>query len=275
MISEDEIVSALQSSSFGFIGDDAALLPSEKSDSNYVVTKDLLVQDLHFRTKYFTPQDLAHKALHVNLSDLAAMGAKPLYILCGISIPDDLQDYCVKFLDYLTLACKKAEVVLIGGDTTASKARLFISITAIGSAVKNYIKTRSTAKVDDIICIAGNLGFAHTGLTALEKGFETDKKYTKSFLRPTAKTKEGIWLGKKDCITGMMDISDGLYVDLRRLCKASNKGAILNIELLKNCLESKISIKTALEGGEDYGLLFTTNPKYLFTVGKMKDIRYS
>ncbi len=258
MINEDKIIQHLQIKSCGFIGDDATVL-THINNSRYVLTKDLLTEDVHFRTRYFTPRDLAHKALHVNLSDLAAMGAEPLYILCGISVPDTLQDYASDFLNSLTISCQEASVILIGGDTTASKNHLFISITAIGHVQEGNIKHRSTAVRNDFICIVGNLGWAHLGFIALEKAFATDAKYISSFLRPKAKVKEGIWLGRQAAVTSMMDVSDGLYIDLKRLCVASNKSACVDIDLLQSVLEHEISLQVALEGGEDYGLLATIN----------------
>jgi thiamine-monophosphate kinase len=260
MISEQELIGLVQEQSEGFIGDDAAVLPSLTGEK-YVISKDLLVEEVHFRIKYFTPQDLAHKALNVNLSDLAAMGAKPLYVLCGIAIPKHLQEYARHFLKSLTLACKDAGIILIGGDTTSSKEHLFISITALGSANADEIKCRNSAKTGDVLCLAGNLGFAHSGFTAIELG--TTTKYTPYFLRPDARIKEGIWLAKQKCITSMMDSSDGLFIDLSRLCKASGKGAVLDLDKVQSCLEPEVTLQIALEGGEDYGLLFTINPDSL------------
>ena len=260
MIQEDKIIKALQATSAdGFIGDDAAVLPNVDGSNRYVISKDLLIEDVHFRTKYFTPEDLAHKSLHVNLSDIAAMGAEPLYILCGISIPSHLQDYAHRFLNSLTTMCQYVGVTLIGGDTTASKDRLFISITAIGKAPESNIKYRNGAKASELICIIGNLGFAHLGFLGLEQSIPTDTKYINSFLRPEAKIKEGIWLGKQFAVTSMMDISDGLYIDLKRLTSSSKKHAVLDIDLLQSHLNPDVSVQVALEGGEDYGLLVTVH----------------
>lgn len=256
MINENEIIHNLRSRSHHFIGDDAAVLPY-LGLSKSVITKDLLVEDVHFRTSYFSPMDLAHKALHVNLSDLAAMGAQPLYILCGIAIPNNLHSYSCDFLNHLTASCHEEGVILIGGDTTSSTDKLSISITAIG--LGEILKYRSNAKNDNIICVAGNLGWSNLGFFALENSTAIDAKYISSFLRPKAKTQEGAWLAKETNVTSMMDISDGLYVDLKRLCAASNKGAVIDLDMLSFHLEPDLSLQTLLEGGEDYGLLFTVN----------------
>jgi len=256
MINEAQLIASLQQSSNGFIGDDAAVMPARGSE-HFVITKDLLIEDIHFRTDYFKPGDLAHKALHVNLSDLAAMGAKPLYALCGISIPCNLHDYGKAFLDQLAVVCQQAGVILIGGDTTASKGQLFISMTAVGIALAANLKYRDGAKSGDLICVAGDLGFAHIGLRGLELSQSVDHRCSSQFLRPEAKTNEGIWLGGRNEVSSMMDISDGLYVDLKRLAASSKKHAVIDIELLQNDLPPTVSVQTALEGGEDYGLLIT------------------
>ncbi len=258
MISEDAIIQNLYTKSHGFIGDDSAVLP-KLGAKRYVITKDLLIEDVHFRTRYFSPGDLAHKSLHINLSDLAAMGAKPLYILCGISISDMMQQYACDFLNSLTEICAETKVILIGGDTTKSNDQLCISITAIGQVSENDIKYRNNAQSDNIICVAGNLGWAQLGFNALEKDIQINPRYIESFLRPQAKIPEGIWLGKQNSVTSMMDISDGLYIDLRRLCKSSAKGAIIDLDMLSRYQQTELSPENMLEGGEDYGLLFTIN----------------
>ena len=256
MINEDQLIASLQQSSEGFIGDDAAVMPS-RSDTHFVVTKDLLIENIHFRIDYFKPGDLAHKALHVNLSDLAAMGARPLYVLCGISIPSNLHDYGRVFLDQLTAACQKAGVILIGGDTTASKDQLFISMTAIGIAAAANLKYRTGAGSGDLICVVGDLGVASLGFKGLEYSQCVGQECINQFLRPKARVKEGIWLGEQSVVSSMMDISDGLYIDLKRLVASSKKHAVLDVNLLQNHLMPEVSVQTALEGGEDYGLLVT------------------
>lgn len=264
MLDEAEIISNLKINFPQYIGDDAAVI--KKSGAlNYVITNDLLVEDVHFRLAYFDPLSLAHKALHVNLSDLAAMGAKPDFVLLGISIPDSYGTYITSFFRHFSNVCKDASVILIGGDTTKSESKLFISITAIGIAAAENIKYRSTAKDGDIICVAGNLGYAHLGLVACEQSLNNFAEYKSSFLRPNAKVNEGIWLASKQSVTSMMDLSDGLYIDLKRLCQASSVGANLDLESLApssafaaNCNSTGLDpVNVMLTGGEDYCLLVT------------------
>lgn len=258
MFSELELINEVKKFSNGYIGDDCAVI--QPSNESCVITKDLLIEDVHFRTDYFSPEDLAQKALHANLSDIASMGAQPKYILCGISIPKHRHQYAKSFLQAFSRTCHKERVLLIGGDTTSSISHLSISISAFGYCNKKKLKYRSGAQVDDYICIAGNLGYASVGLCQLEAATEVSRNiYTNSFLRPQAKIKEGCWLASQSCVHSMMDLSDGLYIDLLRLCRASNKGAHLDLDLLKSLISDEVSMKDILEGGEDYSLLFTIN----------------
>jgi thiamine-monophosphate kinase len=259
-MNEDKIIDFFKQKFPAQIGDDAAMLNDKQ-----VISKDLLVEDIHFRTRYYDAESLAHKALHVNLSDMAAMGATPKYILLGIAMPKNYNsNYIDGFIKSFAQQCLNNNVVLIGGDTTASPDKLFISVTIIGSADKPVY--RSTANVGDIIYVAGDLGHAHIGLEALERNIAGLDNYKQSFLRPNAKVQIGLEL--KDKVTAMMDISDGLYIDLQKLCKSSSVSAEIEIDNLKpnedfinacNILDLD-PISVQLMGGEDYGLLFTAKP---------------
>ena len=266
MLSEANIIARLKTDFPEYIGNDAAVIEQSGSKS-YVVTKDILVEDIHFRLSYFNPLSLAHKALHVNLSDIAAMGARPDFILLGISIPTSKQTYIENFLTNFTKLCKEMSAILIGGDITKSPDKIFISITAIGTALSTHIKYRDTAKINDLICVVGNLGAAHLGFMACEKFLAYFKDYKNAFLEPTARTQEGIWLGSQVSVTSLMDISDGLSIDLKRLCKASNVQGNIDLDRIKPseefrnvCKQLKIDpMETIVNGGEDYSLLFTVN----------------
>lgn len=269
MLSEPKLIAQLKHAFPTHIGDDAAVLPP--SSLTTLISKDILVEHKHFNTHYVDAASLAHKALHVNLSDLAAMGATPRYALLGIAIPTRLSDYAEAFITQFINACKVANVTLIGGDTTASANDLFISVTVLAEADSSHIKYRHTAKPKQAICITGPLGLAHLGLTAFEtkqNGFDIEKQ---ALLKPNAKTQEGLWLAKQNGVTSLMDVSDGLYIDLKRLCEASGVGAELHLETLpqspefKNaCAALKLDpLSVLLTGGEDYGLLFTVDNAHL------------
>ena len=268
MLSESSIINFLHNQFPEKIGDDAAILPFSETES-YVITKDLLVEDVHFRLKYQDAASLAHKALHVNLSDIAAMGAIPKYVLLGISIPQQDDHYIHQFLQSFSEQCKAANVLLIGGDTTKSPDKLFISVTAIGIALNTHIKLRSTAKPGDLICISGNIGHAHIGFTTLEGNKDGFDSFKSSFLKPKACLQEALSLGSQPSVTAMMDLSDGLYIDLQRLSEASKVAATINLDALEPsqafqsaCKQLALdSLTTQLTGGEDYSLLFTLKPE--------------
>lgn len=282
MLREADIIKKLQhattnvpSGVYG-IGDDAAFFPLSNTVS-YVISKDLLVEDTHFRLRYFDPESLSHKALHVNLSDLAAMGATPHFVLLGLSIPQHLtQDWIERFLEEFVSECQKLGIYLIGGDTTASQQSLFISVTVIGQAQNLHLKFRDGAKSGDLLCIAGHLGEAGGGLIALEReisGFEDLKARA---LRPEALIQEGIWFAERPEVTAMIDISDGLYIDLSRLCQASHVGAIVELNTLQpskvlqeGCQEMNLDpLECIFTGGEDYALLMTIGAEDYPTVAR-------
>src|SRR3989338_9343741 len=147
MITESSLIGFLKSefSDENGIGDDCAILPLDEKTS-YVVSKDLLLENVHFDLSYTKPKDLAYKALHVNLSDIAAMGAKPLFVFLGLSIPLSHQNYAKSFLKEFASICKKEDVILLGGDTTASKDGLFLSVTVIGAGPTSLLKRRNSAR---------------------------------------------------------------------------------------------------------------------------------
>lgn len=233
-----------------------------------------MIEDVHFRPSYFSANDLAHKALQVNLSDIAAMGANPLYILCGIAIPKTRLAYANQFLLKLAQHCKKATLHLIGGDTVKSSDKLCISITVIGTGQSSHLKYRKNAKAGDIIYAAGKLGHAQLGLVALETSQPNLKSFKNALLRPTAKIQEGVWLGAHTAVTSMMDLSDGLFIDLTRLCRASRVGGNIMLQEISPSTAFKHAcnalkqdpIQIMLAGGEDYGLLFTVKKQAALTI---------
>ncbi|NNM59170.1 MAG: thiamine-phosphate kinase [Legionellales bacterium] len=275
MLNELEIITHLQKKFPSHIGDDAAVI-AFSGTKRYVITNDLLVEDVHFRLRYTTPTHLAHKALHVNLSDIAAMGGQPQFVLLGMAVPLNYADNIKLFLNGFSKACKAASVILIGGDTTKSPDKLFISLTVIGVAEERKIKYRHTAKPGDWIGLVGQMGHAHIGLTALESVTTGLNSFKKDFLKPQARVLEGLWLGAQSGVTSMMDTSDGLLIDLKRLCRASQVGAEIYLENLPDtktlntaCQRLKLDpIETMLTGGEDYSLLLTIHPDKLKTIAK-------
>jgi len=251
------------------IGDDSAVL--NFSGKKLFLTKDILVEDIHFKLSFNPPYYLGRKSLAVNLSDLAAMGAKPSYALLGLCLSHKIDEGWIgEFLKGFKSMCEEFDVHLIGGDISSSK-KVFISVTLIGQGDK--IIERKGAKPGDIIFVSGFLGNASYGLNLLKKGIKLGENrkfdfFIKAFLDPKPKVKLGERLKAKDVASSMIDISDGLSVDLFNLCEASNVGAVIyqnKLPVSNHLLSEKIKEKYnfVLHGGEDYELLFTV-PAFKF-----------
>lgn len=253
------------------IGDDCAVIPGEASGKVLLVTTDALVEGVHFLKDEIPPEDLGYKTIAVNVSDINAMGGIPKYAFFSVAVPKhENQTWFLKVIDGIKKACEHWDISLLGGDTVGSKRDLFLNLTLIGSADADKIKYRHQACEGDVICVTGTLGDAGGGLKVLQKRVkETD--YTETLLRthfhPAPNLKIGTWLASHDAVHAMMDLSDGLDCDLKRLLKSSQKGAIVDISMIpiSNALRNACQVndwdplEQALTGGEDYRLLFTVD----------------
>jgi thiamine-monophosphate kinase len=270
------------------IGDDAAVL-SPNVDKQLVVTTDLLVEGVHFDLSYMPLKHLGYKAVMVNLSDVYAMNADASQITVSIAVSNRFPLEAIEELYAgIQLAAHSYNVDLIGGDTTSSSTGLLISITAIGEAKEKDIVYRSGAKPNDLLVVTGDVGGAYMGLQVLEREKEVYKvnpnsqpdlePYTyivERQLKPEAR-KDIIKLFKDLKIqpTSMIDISDGLSSEIIHLCKQSKVGCDLyenkiplDPQVISTCEEFDIDSTTiALNGGEDYELLFTVSQKDFETV---------
>lgn len=265
MMREDRIIDFLKRHFPEHIGDDAAVIPL--SHEPYMISQDALIEDVHFRCRYQSAESLAHKALHVNLSDMAAMGAKPRFVLLSLSASPTASHYVLDFLKAFVVACQAHDVQLIGGDTTRSPGPLCLNVTILGTS-QGSLKYRHQAQPGDHIYISGPLGHAHLGLTALERNQSGFEYYKQCFLTPTARVAEGQWLAQQKAVHAMMDLSDGLSLDLKKLIQASHCDAIIDLEnwtyseeesRLYHTLDLS-PLETTLTGGEDYALLLTVDP---------------
>jgi len=266
------------SSSLKGIGDDAAVLSF--ANKHIVVTTDLLTEGVHFNLMYTPLKHLGYKSVVVNLSDVAAMNAVPKQITVSLALSSKFSVEAVELLyEGISLACEKYGVDLVGGDTTSSLTGLTISITAIGECEPENLVYRSGAQKNDLICVTGDLGGAYMGLQLLEREnevFKVNKNTQPQFdgkdyilgrqLKPEARTDmRNIFSELKIKPTSMIDISDGLSSEVMHICKQSQVGAKIFEEKIpmdeqtKNmALELNINpLVAALNGGEDYELLFT------------------
>jgi thiamine-monophosphate kinase len=266
------------SSTLKGVGDDAAVL--DFKDNQIVVTTDLLTEGIHFNLMYTPLKHLGYKSIVVNLSDVAAMNATPKQVTVSLAISSKFSVEALEELyEGIYLACEKYNVDLIGGDTTSSLTGLTISVTAIGEVNPGKLAYRSGAKINDLICVTGDLGGAYMGLQLLERENEVFK--VDNTIKPQFEGKDYI-LGRQlkpearvDMLkifeeltiqpTAMIDISDGLSSEVMHICKQSGVGAKVYEEKIpmdeqtKNmALEFNINpLVAALNGGEDYELLFT------------------
>jgi len=284
-----------QSSTLLGIGDDAAII--EGGDSAILISTDMLVEGIHFDLAYMPLQHLGYKSVAVNVSDIAAMNGIPEQITISIAISNRFSIEAVDALfDGIRTACINYKVDLIGGDTTSSASGLVISITVIGRAAKDKIVKRSGAQINDIICVTGDLGAAYMGLQVLEREkqvFLTNPEMQPDIekyeylvgrqLRPEARMDIIHELKDKDCLpTSMIDVSDGLASELLHLGKQSGVGIKIfedKVPIDHGTYETAIEfnldpITCALNGGEDYELLFTIKPADYEKVKNHPDIHF-
>lgn len=260
------------------IGDDAAVI--DCGDTCRVITTDMLTEGIHFNLMYTPLKHLGYKSVMVNISDVYAMNAIPKQITVSISVSSKFSLAAIEELyEGIHLACETFEVDLIGGDTVSSLTGLTISITAIGEAAKEDIRYRSGAKLNDLICVSGDLGGAYMGLQILEREkdiYEKDNSLQPQLegydyilerqLKPEARKDIIEWFrAEKINVNALIDISDGLSSELIHICKESDKGCQIYPEKIPIDQATSDAAKeldledlvTALHGGEDYELLFT------------------
>ncbi len=242
---------------FEGIGDDCAILPLEGGES-LVFTADLLAEHVHFLRHATSAYEIGRKSLAVNLSDVAAMGVRPIATLLSIALPSDLpKGWAEAFMKGYRSLSEEFSVALIGGDTTRSGSGITVNVTAIGRGPSANIKRRSDARSGDVIFVAGELGASGSGLQdLLAERFDTPQAV--AHRNPQPQVTEGIWLGAHREVHAMMDLSDGLASDLRHILRRSKVGAEINTELIP--IAEGSDLQTALCGGEDYKLLFTVDP---------------
>ena len=276
------------------VGDDAAVL--EFKEQQTLVTTDLLMEGVHFDLTYTPLKHLGYKAAIVNFSDIYAMNGTPKQITVSLAVS---KRFCIEdlelFYDGLKLACQLHNVDIVGGDTTSSVTGLAISITCIGVAEKGQIVYRNGAKETDLICVSGDLGAAYMGLQLLEREkavFEGQEEANPDFtgkeyllerqLKPEARKDIIETLAKEGILpTSMIDISDGLSSELMHICTQSNTGCRIYEERLPidyqtavMAEELNMNVSTcALNGGEDYELLFTVPLTLHDKVAAMKGVK--
>jgi thiamine-monophosphate kinase len=255
------------------IGDDCAVMPFNEEES-LIITTDLLIENIHFLKSKIPSEDLGHKSLGVNLSDIAAMGGEPISAYLSIGIPKETEiEWLDSFFEGVKKLADETNTKLLGGDTTKSKEGIIINFTIIGKQKTDRIKYRKNAKVGDYLCLTGKIGDSGGGLNMilddLEATGETESYLIKAHHRPHPHLEYGKWLSKHTGVHAMIDVSDGIDSDITRIMEQAEVGAEVNLENLPISNELKNAsnrygwdyYQLAVAGGEDYCLLLTVDPK--------------
>ena len=242
--------------------DDAAVY-SPSQGKELIFTKDAMVEGVHFFGDE-KPEHIAQKLVAINVSDLAAMGATPKSYLIALMLPKNTDEkWIANFSTGLKEATDKFGGHIIGGDTVSHDGKLSFSLTAIGEIPKGKYLKKSGANQGDKVYVSGTIGDSYLGLQILSGKLNIDSQYLKNrYLIPAPKVK----LGSKllDIATSCTDISDGLVADLKHICKASDVGAVINVDnipLSDDAKKSRVNIEDLITGGDDYELIFTLPAK--------------
>jgi thiamine-monophosphate kinase len=260
-------------------GDDAAVLEPERGALD-VLTTDALIEGVHFDRRFMPPDAIGYRALAVNLSDLAAMGAKPRAALLSLALPDALDvAFLDRMLDGVLALAGTHNVTVVGGNITRSLGPLMVDVTATGSVRRRRLMTRGGARPGDGVYLTGAIGNASVGLRALQQSGPFPYPVSEHrFLRPEPRVRAGMLLGRNRAASACMDLSDGLADAVRQIAEASKVGITLDTGTLP--VDSEVRhwhdthgddvVDAAIRGGEDYELLFTVRPSHH---GRLRDVR--
>jgi thiamine-monophosphate kinase len=252
------------------IGDDAAVVKTKKGLE--ILTTDCLVEGDHFKKDWFTPQQIGMKAIEINVSDVAAMGGIPKYVLVSLCLPEDIDvDFVEDMYKGMWKTCGKYNIEIIGGNMTHSK-QIIISITLTGEVSKKYLLLRSGAKIGDYIFISGPIGNGRAGLRVFQENLEDFSKVKKKYLEPKARLDFALKIAPY--VNSMIDISDGLAPEIKHICDESKCGAIIYKEKIPINDDVKSTARAlnedeynyALFGGEDFELVYTVTKNNLKNV---------
>ncbi len=260
------------------IGDDCAII-SANNKEDFLISTDLLIENIHFLRNSITPQQLGYKSLAVNLSDIAAMGGYPVGSFLSIAIPSSVNvEYLDMFMKGYFELSEKYDTPLLGGDTTKSENHLAINVCILGKCLKGMARKRNMARAGDAVCVTGSLGDSAGGLQIILNNIpyqEVNSYLLSRHLTPEPRLYEGQFLAGNPYVHAMIDISDGIASDLNHILKASSVGARIHLDWLP-LSDQLVSLAgrqgweifdLAAGGGEDYELLFTV------AEGKLKNIQ--
>jgi len=258
-------------------GDDAAAIEPVRGALE-VLTTDAQVEGVHFDRRFVSPDAIGHRALAVNLSDLAAMGARPRAALLSMALPASLElDAFDQIVGGLLALGARYAVALIGGNITHTAGPMVLNVTAIGTVHRRKILTRAGARAGDEVFVTGTLGDAAAGLLRLQADHRAAED-TGRYLRPDPRVRAGLLLGRNRAATSCIDLSDGLADGVRQIAQASSVGITLDAAAIpiapqvKDWLSrhGRNPVDLALQGGDDFELVFTAKPKQ---AGRLRAVR--
>lgn len=254
------------------IGDDCAVV-AKNAETVWLLTMDTLIESVHFDCSWHPPEKLGRKAVSVNVSDIAAMGGKPVFVLLSLGLPAGFDEqWLARFNAGFTAACREYGCLLIGGDTVCSPEQVALTITVVGETPFSNVIYRRGAKVGDSIWVSGSLGSAAAGLDLYRSGNRLEdpelQPLLEAHINPGARVQLAELLGRSGLVNAMMDLSDGLATDLSHLCAQSKVGARIWADKLPchkalpaaAALLNQDPLDWMISGGEDYELLFTVGP---------------
>ena len=260
-------------------GDDAAAIEPVRGALD-VLTTDSQVEGVHFDRRFVPPDAIGHRALAVNLSDLAAMGARPRAALLSLALPAALELTAFdQMLDGFVSLAGRHGVTLIGGNITSTPGPLVINVTASGTVHRRKILTRAGARAGDEVFVTGTLGDAAAGLLRLQAGQITaDDADAARYLRPDPRVRAGMLLGRNRAASSCMDLSDGLADGVRQIAEASGVGIRLDASAIpvgqalrdNHARNGPDPLDLAFRGGDDFELLFTCRPNH---AGRLRSVR--
>jgi thiamine-monophosphate kinase len=268
-------------------GDDAAVIDPVRGALE-VVTTDAQIEGVHFDRRFVPPEAIGHRALAVNLSDLAAMGSRPRAALLSLALPDSLELLAFdRIIDGLLALAGRYGVVLIGGNITRTSGPMVLDVTAIGSVHRRRILTRAGARPGDEVYVTGTLGEGACGLLRLRDAMngptgaasiQIEQERAAWYLRPDPRIRAGVLLGRNRAATSCIDLSDGLADGLRQIAQASSVGVTLFAGAIPITAASREwlsrsgrdPIESAVQGGDDFELVFTARPRQ---AGRLRGVR--
>ena len=243
------------------IGDDCAVFAGN-GGRDWLISTDGFTEGVHFQAAWASPSDIGRRCLEAAVSDIAAMGGRPRYVMVSISIPNTMSESdAMAYMQGISASAADYQMIIIGGDTTTSKQGLHLAITVIGDVRHGASLYRRGARVGDVVYVTGVLGGSMAGLNVLETKRTGYQEEVNRFLRPTARVASGAWLSDTGCVTSMIDVSDGLIQDLGHVAKASGVGLVVESGSIPCWQNEKgaVNIETACASGEEYELAFTVD----------------